>query len=368
MKVRRTLFIAAAALFWLLVGLFIFLEMAVFHPIPGNFNTEGELVWELALSVVWALSTPLIVWLARRYRLDHGAWARPLAVHILAGITLALLQCGVHGLIVKAIMNPGPPLALALLLPSFYFNIDKMLMIYAVIVLVTHAVDYYGRLKEKEIKTLQLESQLVKAELSALKMQLQPHFLFNTLNAISSLMHSDVESADRMIVRLGDLLRLTLDSSGLQTARLKDEIDVLKKYIEIEQIRFKDRLRVDLDIAPEVLEAKLPTLILQPLVENAIRHGIAPRAAGGHVAISARRAGTVLELRVTDDGVGMPKEPSEGDREGVGISNTRSRLEKLYGSDFRLEIADGEKNGVSAILSLPLDLPGVGELDHPARP
>src|SRR5258708_24064647 len=154
-------------------------------------------------------------------------------------------------------------------------------------------------------------------------MQLQPHFLFNTLHAISTLMHRDVEAADRMLARLSDLLRLTLENVGVQEVTVKQEREFLEGYVEIEQPRFQDRLSVKMNIDGDVLDAAIPNLILQPLVENAVRHGIAPRAAAGHIDISASRQNGMLLIQISDDGPGLPKNGSASAKQGVGLSNTR---------------------------------------------
>jgi len=185
--------------------------------------------------------------------------------------------------------------------------------------------------------------------LQLLRMQLQPHFLFNTLHAISALVHKDPEAADRMITRLSEFLRLTLESAGIQEIALKGELESLDKYLEIEQVRFGDRLTVTRSIESGALDLLVPHLILQPLVENAVRHSIAPRAAGGRIEIVARRDAGNLVIEVFDDGTGATAETL---REGVGLTNTKARLEQLYGSSQRLEIRT-EPSGFRVRLSLP---------------
>ena len=200
----------------------------------------------------------------------------------------------------------------------------------------------------RERKAARLETRLATAQLEVLKMQLQPHFLFNTLHAISALMYRDVESADRMVNRLSDFLRLTLDSSGVQEVTVKREMEYLDRYLEIEQVRFGDRLQVRREIDPDTLDLLVPNLALQPLSENAVRHGIAPRAAGGHIEITARRRGGSLEIEVRDDG------PGAGSiREGVGIANTRARLTQLYGPHARLDLGNASSGGFRTSLILP---------------
>jgi two-component system LytT family sensor kinase len=188
--------------------------------------------------------------------------------------------------------------------------------------------------------------------LQALKMQLHPHFLFNTLHAISALMDDDVKGARRMIARLSELLRLTLESVGQQEVSLRQELDALERYLEIEQIRFQDRLTVRLAVAPETLGASVPNLVLQPIVENAIRHGIAPRSSAGRIEIRAERQDGMIELQVIDDGPGLSPGGEEF-KEGIGLTNTRARLRQLYGDGHRIEIKDADGGGLAVKLSIP---------------
>jgi LytS/YehU family sensor histidine kinase len=192
----------------------------------------------------------------------------------------------------------------------------------------------------------------MEARLKTLEAELHPHFLFNTLHAISTLVHTDPESADRMISRLSDLLRLTFDRSGAAGVPLKEELEFLQKYLEIEQTRFQDRLSVRFDIAPETLDAEVPRLILQPLVENAIKHGVSPRSGPGLVQIAAKRLGDLLSLEVRDDGVGLTTAARTRLHSGVGLSNTRDRLECLYGSRHRLDFSEGS-NGLAVRIEIP---------------
>jgi LytS/YehU family sensor histidine kinase len=182
-------------------------------------------------------------------------------------------------------------------------------------------------------------------------MQLNPHFLFNTLHSISSLMHKDVEAADRMIMRLSDLLRAALSSADTQEVSLRKELELLQLYLGIEQIRFGDRLSVQMNVADEALDAQVPNLILQPLVENAIRHGIEPRARPGKIELHACRQADALSLAVCDNGKGIPD--AKPAREGVGLSNTRERLRELYGEAHRFELRQGAEGGLRVEMTIP---------------
>jgi ligand-binding sensor domain-containing protein/anti-sigma regulatory factor (Ser/Thr protein kinase) len=209
---------------------------------------------------------------------------------------------------------------------------------------------FYRTYKDREQIASRLEAQLAQAELQVLKMQLQPHFLFNTLHAISSLMHKDLDAADEMMSRLGSLLRYTLESDGAQEVALYQELEMLDHYLEIEQIRLADRLSVVKKVPPELLDAQVPNLILQPMVENAIRYGIAPRKSGGHVEIAALQVNDNIRITICDDGPGLP----ERAKEGVGLSNTRARLKQLYGANQRFAYANRSEGGVCVTLELPL--------------
>src|SRR5207248_259251 len=203
---------------------------------------------------------------------------------------------------------------------NVFVMLDKELLVYCIIVLISHAAVYYQRYREGELRASQ-------AQLQALKMQLHPHFLFNTLHSISALVHRDPEAADKMIARLGDFLRLTLDASATQEVPLRRELEFLNCYLDIERVRFSDRLTTSIEVDPRVLDCRVPNLILQPLVENAIRHGVSQRTAPGHVRVSAERLGDALRLEVSDNGSGLSQQPPArpAGSGGVGLSNTRAR-------------------------------------------
>lgn len=231
------------------------------------------------------------------------------------------------------------------------------------IVIVAHAVAYYRRLRERERRATQLEGQLAKARLQTLKSQLQPHFLFNTLHSISALMMTDVVAADRMMTSLSDMLRMSLENNGTQVTSLSREVEFLNVYLDIERIRFEDRLHVALNIAPECLDAQVPHLLLQPLVENAIRHGVSKRSAQGNIWVVATRENGDLQLSVRDNGPGLiyseDQQPlaesalEEKTRPGLGLSLTRERLRALYGEDQRCEIRNAAGGGAEVCLRMP---------------
>ena len=331
-----------------LLGLFfaaqIFYSAASFHH-PVSWGQA--LYWALGDWYEWALLSPVVFWLCWRFQFDRKSWPTSLPVHLVVGLLLS----GVHAVlcalaaVLQGWVTAAPTLfgseVHKVLANRTHFNIA----VYAVIVCAWHAWDYQWRYREREAQATELAARLAQAQLQALRMQINPHFLFNTLNTISSLMLKDVNSANRMIVRLGELLRLTLDISNDQEVPLQQELEFLRRYVEIEQIRFGELLQVRMDIEPATLNATVPNLILQPLVENAIRHAIEPQATGGHIELRCVRDNGSLLLQVSDNGHGPnPRKADSADgsnqaRERIGLNNTRQRLQKLYGERQRFEKA-----------------------------
>ncbi|MGI8742402.1 MAG: sensor histidine kinase [Bryobacteraceae bacterium] len=231
------------------------------------------------------------------------------------------------------------------LLKSATGTLDTGIIVYFLIFLLDYAIDYYQRYQTELIEAAQLQTQLVQAQLQAFKMQLHPHFLFNTLHSISALVQEDPEGAERMIARLSDLLRLSLESTGLQEVPLRKELEFLHLYLEIERTRFEDRLQVRFEIEDEVMDARVPSLILQPIVENAIRHGLLDRTSDGQISIHAARQGSNLSLMVKDNGCGLPPDVIYR-RSGLGPATTRGRLERLYCNNQCLILRNVKSGGV----------------------
>ncbi|OJJ23697.1 hypothetical protein BKI52_04925 [marine bacterium AO1-C] len=243
-----------------------------------------------------------------------------------------------------------------------YFTINGLtgmqvnFIAYWAIVLIDYTSNYYRRYKDEELKSTQMAEKLANAELNALKMQLHPHFLFNTLHAISALMHRDLISAEKMINRLSDLLRYSLQKTGQQLTSLHHELEFLELYLEIEKVRFQDRLKVQINIHPELMDAEVPHLILQPLVENALKHGIAPIAQGGEIIISAEQSDSLLVLRVSDNGKSIPQQKLDKLKLGIGLQNTQMRLEQLYSDAHSFAVDNCNENGFEVTLKFPLKL------------
>jgi signal transduction histidine kinase len=303
---------------------------------------------------LWALFTPAIIWLSQHFRFERQGLWRAVLVHlpsvVVFSLTHILTMSGVQWWIARAQGRSFPWWAEAQ--RSAILNFDWEMMTYWAIVGLSHAVLYYRESRDRALRTAQLETRLVEAQLKALQQQLHPHFLFNTLHAISALMHRDVEAADRTLTRLSDLLRLTLEHIGQQEIPLQAELDFLARYVQIEQTRFADRLVVRFDVQPETLDTLVPNLILQPLVENAIKHGVARKSGPGHIDISARRDGDKLHMEVRDDGVGLSEDALTALQKGIGVSTTRARLQHLFGADYRFEF-HRQPAGLSVVVSIP---------------
>jgi LytS/YehU family sensor histidine kinase len=231
--------------------------------------------------------------------------------------------------------------------------VDDTTGTYVPIVLVGHALSYYRQFRDRELHSAKLEMQLTRSHLQALKSHLQPHFLFNTMHSISALMLTDVAAADKMMSRVSDLLRMSLESRGIQITSLNRELEFVAGYLEIEKVRFGERLSIVLDIAAETLDAQVPSLLLQPLVENAIRHGISRLSSGGSVWIAASRDGRDLYLRVRDNGPGLGSGVGTPPGTGLGLRTTRERLQTLYGSQQSFEIHDAPSGGVEVCVRIP---------------
>jgi hypothetical protein len=294
----------------------------------------------------WAPVTPLILLLAWRFPIRWGA-PRHAALHLAAALPvvtarLALFHYGGQGL---GVLRTEVEFAYAL----FTYMADS-LFTYAAVAGVAHAVAYTRVVREREVAREQLQTQLARAQLQALKAQLHPHFLFNTLQAISTLVHLDPARAELVIGSLSDLLRGALAHHDAQEVTLREELAALHPYLEIERTRLGARLAVELAIDPEVLEARVPHLLLQPLAENAVRHGIAPLRAGGRLRITATRRNQTLRLAISDNGAGITGAPREG---AVGLANTRARLERLYGTTHTFLIHSAPSRGTRVELELP---------------
>src|SRR5262245_34369336 len=324
--------------------------LALFFSISASLtylSTGRPANWRLSLERsltewwLWALLTPLVVWLARRYPLDRRWPLREATIHLAAGSVVAVAKTAAERAVVAWLTGFWTYLLLS--------TVALQLFVYSAIVVVAHGVEYYRRSRERE----QIEARLAETRLQLLSVQLQPHFLFNTLNTIAEMIHHDAEKADYMVTSLSDLLRRALELGSAQEIPLQDELDLLSRYLDIQRVRFGDRLQVSCTVADDVRQATVPALLLQPLVENAIHHGLGARTTAGRIDIDARRRGDSLAISISDDGRGLSGDAAAG-RERFGLGNTRARLEALYGPRQRFALTNGPRGGALVSIELPL--------------
>jgi two-component system LytT family sensor kinase len=344
---------------WTVAGFFFASQLYFLYPIASGreMSFRRALLINLPFYYLWALVTPAILALARRFPIERAHWKKPLAIHLAASTLLSALQLFLAGAFLHELADAtsGRAATFWVALAQFFrLNFHANVLTYWALVGLAWGVDTYAKYRDRELAASRLETQLAQAELGALKMQLQPHFLFNTLNAIAALLRSKPEAAEGMILRLSEFLRLTLKNTGRPDVSLREELDFLECYLAIEKIRFQDRLSTRFHIRSEVLEARIPNLLLQPLVENAIRHGIARDHRAGRLEVSASQERGRLLLRVTDDGPGVPPDPVT---EGIGLTNTRERLRHLFGGAYTMEYGNAPGGGFCVSLTLPLVSP-----------
>jgi signal transduction histidine kinase len=330
------------------------------HPHVMQNATARLLVLNLVYWYIPALFAPIVMSFALRHPFDRIRWPRQLALHLTGALAYSVVHTTIM-MTVRSVLVIGQPLPPDFpgwrnyTLLAYLTQLDWLLMTYLFLIGLAWALAYRHQSEERALNTSQLETRLVEAQLQALQRQLHPHFLFNTLNTVSGLIRTDPDGADKMIDRLGDLLRMTLHKSGIQEVSLKEELDVLDKYVEIERTRFGSRLAIDMRVQPDTLDAQVPSLLLQPLVENAIRHGIAPNARPGWIAVHAERDHDDLLLQVLDNGDGLPPDRLMALNRGVGLDNTRARLGHLYRDRFEFTFSNLEQ-GLCVTIRIPFEV------------
>lgn len=317
-------------------------------------------MWGILTWLAWAPLTPAIIWLARRFSLIGAGWKRSILVHLPAFALMSIAHSAAATVITLTIQpfdNMGAsttafwPRFLSRAKASFVSD----LMVYGVVIGICYALDYYRKYREREFLASRLEAQLAQAQLESLRMQLHPHFLFNTLNSIVGLVRDNRnQAAVSMLVGLSDLLRHTLEHSSRPEVELREELNFIKLYLSIQETRFSDRLRIELDIDSATPKAMVPNLILQPLTENALRHGIGRSAAPGLIGIRSAVENGHLRLTVYDNGAGLPDDWQLKGSAGIGLANTIARLQQLYDEKHTFDIHNRAEGGVEAVILLPL--------------
>jgi two-component system LytT family sensor kinase len=344
----------------------------LYRSTGGFMSFPNVLGMECSQVLTYFPLTPFVFALAIRYPIQRDNWPQRSLLYLAGGLVFTVAHVTLRGLTPYGYWNPQAHAWSSAIWDSqvhvfrirwpvfeqlFLRNVvDDITGTYVPIILVAHAVAYYRRFRERQLRTSQLETQLAKARLQALKSQLQPHFLFNTLHSISALMLTDVPSADKMMTRLSDLLRMSFEDTGTQVTTLSREFEFVNGYLEIEKIRFEDRLNVILDIAPDTLDAEVPHLLLQPLVENALRHGISRLSSGGEIRIAASHDEHSLHLLVRDNGPGLGNGDAPPSKAGLGLKATRERLETMFGDAQAFEVRSPAEGGVEACVRIPFRL------------
>ena len=329
-----------------------------------------ELQLPLVNNLIYATLTPILLQMGLRYPIERANWR--LRTLLYSGG--AIIFTSAHALLrmfVYPVTDPMSghtfPLGWSLFGRLFLYNLpDDCFYVYLPVVAIAHAVWYYQESRDRELRASQLETRLAQAQLKALKSQLQPHFLFNTLHSISTLMLTNVQAADSMLVRLSDLLRMSLEGNTVQETTLNREMQFVNGYLDIEKMRFGDRLQIYCDVQTDTLDGRVPHLLLQPLVENAIRHGVSRRAEGGKVWITSFLRDQVLHIEVGDNGPGLSPNPDWNAKHGLGLNMTRERLRGFYGERQRLDIHSAPGRGTTVSIELPFStdqVPVVYELD-----
>ncbi len=361
---HRWIWIAAI---WLGFGLIDATQTVFSMRAEGMHHAWGRLFFTSVVAwVPWALATTIVVWLGRRF---PPVKVRPLStwvVHLAACLTIGLAFAAWNAGL-EVMLNPyaekSPMLPFTnLLWGKFFSGVLASAILYAGILAVSYVMDSRARLAYQETEAARLNEQLSKAQLDALRRQIEPHFLFNTLNAVSGLVREGrSDAAVSMIAGLSDFLRRVLEGSAVQQVALAEEMEFAQKYLDIQKVRFAERLQLSVDVPSELYQAQVPSLILQPMVENAVKHGIAKRAQGGLIRIAASRSEGRLTLSVSNDGPSLSAD-SERIRSGIGITNVRTRLQSLYGDAFELQMRNQDAGGVEVSVSLPyVVVPSRGE-------
>jgi len=301
------------------------------------------------------LLLPVVLWHARRFRWHRSQWLRFSVAHLAGALAYSLAHTTLMALSRQAIFYLLGRGSYDYGIMGFRYpmELSNDLIGYAIWIGCFYSIEHIRKARQRELVAAQLEARLAEAQLENLRLQLNPHFLFNTLNMISSVMYEDVETADAMIVRLSDLLRFTLRAESKPEIRFAEELEITRLYLEIMKARFEDKLYVNYEVEAGVQEALLPQLILQPLVENAVRHGMNEES-GLQINLKAARENNDLVIHISDNGPGIAESHQGVDsKHGIGLANTKARLEQLYGREQRFEIASETGSGTDVTVALP---------------
>lgn len=357
-KITNWLFIF---LIWLVIGFLSSLQAYYYRNLVApRFSFAETVVYDTTFYILWAFLTPIVIMISRRSRIEITHLFQPLCVHLTAGIVIGFFQRGLFNFIFMfAERSEEHPFDAIRLFNQTFGTFDVSVMIYFAVVFVNHTIDYYRRLQEQVVHAAKLKTELVNAQLDALRGQLQPHFLFNTLNAIAVLIEENPFAARKTVNLLSDLLRMTLEHQQEREVPLSREMEFITRYLQIYEVRFGSRLTVDIRVDTDTNDLLVPYLILQPIVENALRHGIEKIPGVGIIRMKAFRNDGFLRLVVSDSGPGLSNPEMQCViNSGVGLRNTRNRLEHHYGEQGRLDITDSNLGGLEVIISIPFHRQG----------
>ncbi len=331
---------------------FWFLEYGSEKP----FSLSNTFTIQFISCLGWVALTPLIFASARQFLPEGKAFYRRLFFLALTGFGIILLQTAYQGLVLPALgymakfeFNSYPEAFRGMFVSNWLLSFS----LYAMTMGIVLVSEYYKKFRERELRNSRLEANLIQAKLRSLKMQLHPHFLFNTHNAISELIYKDPDAAEKMIATLSDLLRITLENSEVEEVTLERELSFVKKYVEIERMRFQERLKFDVEVSSDAYDSIVPNMILQPLVENAIKHGITPKREGGSVHIDAFRKNNRLHIEVSDDGIGLSEAAEDSLADGIGLRNVKERLFYLYRDEQDFKVSTQEGEGFTVAIEIP---------------
>ena len=362
---HMALLVLAVLGIWLLLGSFLGIQVYLNGPATGR---ELSLASAVGMCVrrylIYAFLTFPVLTLCRRFPFTSERWIVPLAVHGVGAVAFTVLYTAIRlitGSVVNAETLERVPSSLATARDLIRSSLFEQFWMYTSIVTAALAVQYYRQFRLRELRETELKRQMAEHELQVLKLQLHPHFLFNTLNGISTLMARDVKTAQEMLVRLSELLRVALSHSADNEVSLRDELEFVKAYLELEQMRFGERLKVQLDIDAATLVARVPNMLIQPLVENAIQYGIAEIRSGGNLELTTDFKDGKLRIQIVNDGPlhAVPSNPVRGS--GIGLGNTRLRLWQLYGDAYRLHMMKRPGGGMALQLEIPFRASGSAE-------
>ena len=347
--------------FWTIVAVMFVGAEFYRRLLNGEIMSVGLMLWYTLGMYLWIPSSLIVLWLVRKFPIRKATWYRVIPFHLVAAVWNSLLMAAIYASfrygwgLLSGQVEYG---FIEILSKVFSLSLGVDLMLYLTILVAVHAFEYYRESRYRILEAADLRAKLAEVQLQALKMQLHPHFLFNAFHTVSMLIRQRREDeAIDMIAGLGTLLRYVLDNALEQKVPLHQELQLLEHYLDIERVRFRDRLQVSLNIDRNVLDAAVPNILLQPLVENAIRHGIVPGSNRGRIEITARTEGKRLRLRIRDNGIGLPASWNDDalDTNGIGLSNTRLRLARLYPADHHLEITNAPQGGCMATIVIPLE-------------